>query len=48
MKALSNIYERPSASNKITFEDEVKALILLLSLPESWFATVTAVSSSKC
>ena len=83
MKALSNMYEKPSASNKvylmrrlfnlkmtegasvtdhinefnvittqlssveITFEDEVKALILLSSLPESWSATVTAVSSSS-
>ena len=45
MKALSNMCEKPSAPNKITFEDEVKALILLLSLPESWSATVTAVSS---
>ena len=81
MKALSNMYEKPSASNKvylmrrlfnlkmaegasvtdhinefnvittqlssveIMFEDEVKALILLSSLPESWSATVTAVSS---
>ena len=83
MKALSNMYEKPSASNKvflirrlfnlkmaegasvtdhinefnvittqlssveITFEDEVKALILLSSLPESWSATVIAVSSSS-
>jgi len=83
MSALSNMYEKPSASNKvhlmrrlfnlkmteggsvtehinefnviltqlssvsITFDDEVKALILLSSLPESWSATVTAVSSSS-
>ena len=83
MKALSNMYEKPSASNKvylmrclfnlkmvdyafvtdlinefnvittqlssvdITFEDDVKALILLSSLPESWSATVTTVSSSS-
>ena len=83
MKTLSNMYEKPSASNKIflmrrlfnlktaegasvtdhinkfdvittqlssveiTFEDEVKALILLSSLPESWSTTVTAVSSSS-
>jgi hypothetical protein len=83
MKALSNMYEKPSASNKvhlmrrlfnlrmaegastaqhlnelstvttqlssvgIDFNDEVRALILLSSLPESWNATVTAVSSSS-
>ena len=82
MKALCDMYEKPSASNKvflmhrlfnlkmregvsvmdhinefnlitsqlssvdISFEDEVRALILLSSLPESWGATVTAVSSS--
>uniref|UniRef100_A0A803MP45 CCHC-type domain-containing protein n=1 Tax=Chenopodium quinoa TaxID=63459 RepID=A0A803MP45_CHEQI len=83
MKALSNMYEKPSASNKvhlmrrlfslrmseggsvaqhlnelnfvttqlssveIKFDDEVLALILLSSLPDSWNATVTAVSSSS-
>ena len=83
MAALSNMYEKPSASNKvhlmrrlfnlrmtegastaqhinelniattqlssvgIEFDDEVRALILLSSLPESWNATVTAVSSSS-
>lgn len=82
MKTLSDMYEKPSAANKvylmrrlfnlkmgegisvtdhinefntilaqlesvqIKFEDEVKALILLSSLPDSWAATVTAVSSS--
>nr|KYP66480.1 Retrovirus-related Pol polyprotein from transposon TNT 1-94 [Cajanus cajan] len=82
MKTLSDMYEKPSAANKvhimcrlfnlkmregnpvinhindfntilamlesvqIKFEDEVKALILLSSLPESWAVTVTAVSSS--
>lgn len=82
MKALTNIYEKPSASNKvhlmkrlfnlkmaegasithhlnefstittqlssvsIEFDDEIKALILLSSLPNSWNATVTAVSNS--
>ncbi|KHN11113.1 Retrovirus-related Pol polyprotein from transposon TNT 1-94, partial [Glycine soja] len=46
MKALSDMYEKPSAVNKIKFEDEVKALISLSSLPDSWAATVTAVSSS--
>ncbi|KAE8693764.1 putative galacturonosyltransferase-like 4 [Hibiscus syriacus] len=81
--ALSNMYEKPSASNKvhlmrrlfnlrmteeasmaqhlnelntittqlssveIEFDDEVRALILLSSLPDSWNATVTAVSSSS-
>ncbi|GJW59032.1 retrovirus-related pol polyprotein from transposon TNT 1-94 [Tanacetum coccineum] len=81
-KALSNMYEKPSASNKvffirqlvntkmkegasvtdhvnefnsilsrlllvdIKFNDEVQALLLLSSLPESWSDTVTAVSGS--
>ncbi|KAE8723109.1 Retrovirus-related Pol polyprotein from transposon TNT 1-94 [Hibiscus syriacus] len=83
MVALSSMYEKPSASNKvhlmrrlfnlrmvegasvaqhlnelntittqlssveIEFNDEVRALILLSSLPDSWNATVTAVSSSS-
>ncbi|KAE8704670.1 hypothetical protein F3Y22_tig00110447pilonHSYRG00005 [Hibiscus syriacus] len=83
MTALSTMYEKPSASNKvylmrqlfnlrmtegasvaqhlnelntittqlssveIEFDDEVRALILLSSLPDSWNATVTAVSSSS-
>ncbi|XP_021769901.1 probable L-type lectin-domain containing receptor kinase S.5 [Chenopodium quinoa] len=83
MKALSSMYEKPSASIKvhlmrrlfnlrmtdgglvaqhfnelnsittqlssikIDFEDEVQALILLSSLPDSWNATVTTVSSSS-
>ena len=82
-KALSNMYEKPSASNKvflikqlvntkmkegmsvtahinefnsiisrlasvaIKFEDEVQALLLLSSLPDSWSGTVTAVSSAS-
>src|SRR6187200_252831 len=82
LKALSDMYECPSAANKvflirqlvnlkmrhgssatdhinefnsiltrlasveIKFEDEVQALLLLSSLSESWFGTVTAVSSS--
>ncbi|GAA0153727.1 hypothetical protein LIER_11897 [Lithospermum erythrorhizon] len=83
MKALSNMYEKPSASNKvhlmrrlfnlwmmegasvaqhlnelnsvttqlssveIEFDDEVRALILLSSLPDSWNATITTVISSS-
>ncbi|KAE8711123.1 hypothetical protein F3Y22_tig00110303pilonHSYRG00264 [Hibiscus syriacus] len=83
MAALSSMYEKPSASNKvhlmrrlfnlrmtegasmaqhlnelntittqlssveIEFDDEVRALILLSSLPDSWNATVTLVSSSS-
>ena len=31
---------------QITFDDEVKTLILLSSLPKSWSATITAVSNS--
>ncbi|GKC97752.1 putative RNA-directed DNA polymerase, partial [Tanacetum coccineum] len=78
LKALSNMYEKPSASNKvfliqqlvntkmnegasitdhvnkfnsilsrlmsvdIKFDDEVQALLLLSSLPESWSSTITA------
>ena len=33
-------------SVEIKFEDEVQALLLLLSLPGSWSRTVRAVSSS--
>jgi len=83
MLALSNMYEKPSAANKvflirelvntrmregssvtehinklnsilarlvsvdIKFEDEVQALLLLSSLPDSWSGTVTAISSSS-
>ncbi|GKA71685.1 hypothetical protein Tco_0777824 [Tanacetum coccineum] len=82
IKALSNMYKKPSALNKvflirqmvntkmeegasvadhvnefnsilsrlmlvdINFDDEVHALLLLSSLPESWSGTVTAVSGS--
>ena len=31
---------------EINFEDEIKALILMSSLPESWDTVVTATSSS--
>lgn len=82
LEALSNMYEKPSAANKIflirelvntkmkegssvtehinslnsilarllsvgiKFDDEVQALLLLSSLPDSWSGTVTAVASS--
>ncbi|VFQ69269.1 unnamed protein product [Cuscuta campestris] len=82
MDALSNMYEKPSAANKvflirefvntrmkegtsvtehinklnsilarllsvgIKFDDEVQALLLLLSLPDSWSGMVTAVTGS--
>ncbi|VFQ70683.1 unnamed protein product, partial [Cuscuta campestris] len=82
MEALSNIYEKPSAANKvflirelvntrmkngtsvtehinklnsilarllsvgIKFDDEVQALLLLSSLPDTWSGTITAVTSS--
>ncbi|KAJ0714724.1 putative RNA-directed DNA polymerase [Helianthus annuus] len=82
MKALSNMYEKPSASNKvflirqlvntkmkegasvtshvndfntilsrllsvdIKFDDEIQALLLLSSLPDSWSGSVTAISGS--
>ncbi|GKC96804.1 hypothetical protein Tco_1162246 [Tanacetum coccineum] len=57
-KALSNMYEKPNHVNEfnsilsrlisddIKFDDEVQALLLLSSLPESWSGTVTAVSGS--
>jgi transposase InsO family protein len=83
MKALSDMYEKPSAANKvylmrrlynlrmsegrsvadhinefnmiisqlssveINTDDEIKALLLISSLPESWDVIVTAVSSSR-
>ncbi|VFQ85514.1 unnamed protein product [Cuscuta campestris] len=82
MEALCNMYEKPSAANKvflirelvntkmkegtsvtehinklnsilarllsvgIKFDDEVQALLLLSSLPDSWSGTVTAVTGS--
>ena len=83
LKALSNMYEKSSAMNKvylmqrlfdlqmfeggfvvdhinefnmivsqlssveINFEDEIKVLILMSSLPESWDTIVAAISSSR-
>lgn len=83
LKALANMYEKPSAMNKvylmrrlfnlqmkeggsvanhindfnmivsqlssveINFDDEVKALILMSSLPDSWDSVVVAISSSR-
>ncbi|VFQ99810.1 unnamed protein product [Cuscuta campestris] len=83
MDALSNMYEKPSAANKvfpirelvntkmkegtsvtkhinklnsilarllsvgIKFDDEVQALLLLSSLPDSWSGTVTAVTGES-
>lgn len=41
----NNILSRLTSVN-IAFDDEVQALLLLSSLPESWQGTVTAVSSS--
>lgn len=32
---------------KISFEDEIKGLILMPSLPESWDTAVAAISSSR-
>ncbi|GKC17976.1 hypothetical protein Tco_1014758, partial [Tanacetum coccineum] len=58
IKALSNMYEKPNHVNEfnsilsrlmsvdIKFDDEVQALLLLSSLPESWSDTVTKVSGS--
>jgi len=41
-----NIVTIQLSSVGIEFDDEVRALILLSSLPDSWSATVTAVNSS--
>ena len=35
------------SSVEINFEDEIKALILMSSLPESWDTIVAAISSSQ-
>ena len=35
------------SSVEINFEDEIKALILMSSLPESWETIVAAISSSQ-
>ena len=32
---------------EINFEDEIKALILMSSLPESWYTIVAAISSFR-
>uniref|UniRef100_A0A803KPS4 Retrovirus-related Pol polyprotein from transposon TNT 1-94-like beta-barrel domain-containing protein n=1 Tax=Chenopodium quinoa TaxID=63459 RepID=A0A803KPS4_CHEQI len=45
IKALSNMYEKPSAMNK--FDEEVRALILLSSLPRSWDTVVVANRNSS-
>ncbi|GKB93237.1 hypothetical protein Tco_0979374 [Tanacetum coccineum] len=57
-KALSYMYEKPNHVNEfnsilsrlmsvdIKFDDEVQALLLLSSLPESWSGIVTTVSGS--
>lgn len=42
-----NIVTTQLSSVGIEFDDEVRALTLLSSLPDSWSATVTAVSSSS-
>ena len=35
------------SSVDINFEDEIKALMLMSSLPESWDTVVAAISSSR-
>ncbi|RVW24492.1 Retrovirus-related Pol polyprotein from transposon TNT 1-94 [Vitis vinifera] len=49
MKALSDMYEKSSTNNKyveIDFDDEIRALIILASLPNSWEAMRMAISNS--
>ena len=42
-----NIIVRQLSSVKINFEDEIKALILMSSLPESWDTVVASINSSR-
>ena len=42
-----NIITTQLNSIEIDFDDEIRVLILLSSLPESWSATMTTVSSSS-
>ena len=42
-----NIIVNQLRSVEINFEDEIKALILMSSLPESWDTVVAAISSSR-
>ena len=41
-----NVITTQLSSVEIDFDDEIKALILLSSLPKSWSATVTTMSNS--
>eukprot|EP00253_Pinus_taeda_P009644 PITA_09644 len=51
IKALEKLYEKPSASNKlcsvgVNFDDDVRDLLFLCSLPKSWNDLVMVVSNS--
>eukprot|EP00253_Pinus_taeda_P029967 PITA_29967 len=51
IKALEKLYEEPLASNKlfsigVNFDDEVRAMLFLCSLPEIWNGLVMVISNS--